>query len=61
MWAQKSLLKKALNCSYFSAKKKKEIELMLLFGFVCKALMENTEIDTPLTWAYYDLYDQVSF
>lgn len=34
---------------------------MFLFGFFCKALMENTEIDTPLTWAYYDLYDQVSF
>lgn len=30
---------------------------MFLFGFVCKALMENMEIVTALTWVYYDLYD----
>lgn len=33
---------------------------MFLFGFVHNMLMENTEINTPSTWAY-DLYGQVSF
>lgn len=56
-------IKKALNYSYCSAKTKKEIkvELMFLFGFVCKALTENTKTDAFLTSALYDLYDQVSF
>lgn len=33
---------------------------MFLFGFVCNMLMENSETDTPSTWAY-DLYGQDSF
>lgn len=56
------MLEKALNCSHSSAQTNKDIkvELMFLFGFVHNMLMENTEINTPSTWAY-DLYGQVSF